>query len=174
MDKYKTVPFNVTIPTDCLCWGHLGIKVIRCKYFDIMEVLAGDSRVKCWLGFKIKNESSQGFYRPEACVVLTQKEEVKMPEYKEKLKLKNRPPPLLDGKYMIEGFCLACDKETYYSMEGLIELVADGHQNQSILEALNHLVQEMERDLRILKTTIIREWSCAEKKRIEQNLKPTL
>lgn len=75
MDKYKTVPFNVTIPNSCLCWGYIDGGEVGCKYFDTTLGTCLES-VKCWLGFKIKNESTHGFYRPEACVVLTQKEEV--------------------------------------------------------------------------------------------------
>lgn len=75
MEKYKIVPFNVTIPNDSLCWGYTDGGEIGCKYFDTMLGTRIGS-VKCWLGFKIVNEGDQGFYRPEACVVLSQKEEV--------------------------------------------------------------------------------------------------
>ncbi len=78
MDKYKTVPFNVTIPNGDFCWGWIGKEGVRCKYFDPMtDGPTTIESLKCWLGFKIKNESSRGFYRPEACVVLSQKEVVK-------------------------------------------------------------------------------------------------
>ncbi len=96
-----------------------------------------------------------------------------MPVYKEKQELKGKQKPLLEGKYMMQDFYLSCDKETFYSMEELIELVADGKQSHATLEALNHLVQELERDLRILRTTIVREWCKEDTKSIEQNLLKT-
>lgn len=94
-----------------------------------------------------------------------------MPVYKEKLKLKDKQKPLLEGKYMMQDFYLSCDKEEFYSAEELIELVAGGHENSVTLEALMSLVQEMERDLGILKTTIAREWKNNEREVIERNLK---
>lgn len=84
-----------------------------------------------------------------------------MPVYKEKLKRERDGRPLLNEAHPIQGFYLVCEDDEHFSMEELIELVSESKQNQAALEALNHLVQEMERDLRILKTTIIKEW-CRE------------